>query len=331
MGLSSTILENLFWNIPSRIRVAYDPLGLDVLREEISDNLVPFLTGRTHNPEEAFWCIVLLRWSQADRPKKTERNFLKWERRLKLTWAWTAKKGNPIGPGGFAGIQEAEKQAESITPNDNFKSLLSDQRNQGMLGEYRTMLEGLGLVEGVTLKNDGTELDWTTGAGEPPSLGNSWVSWRSAFLTARNRGYPFFRIQLRKALHSNMRQLASGLAFTNWSLKSQWGKAASKMEELCAVAKFASKYCDWADAVRLNFDRLAIDNSSEMTRWPGALLIPLRYYSGKNKERWQKVKKFGSIKNAERIRFLVDWHHWEMLLRTRSPSEFWVEWDSSDF
>lgn len=66
------MLDGVFWSRPSEDDDARptDPLGLDAMREELSDRPVPCLTGRTWSHEEFFWSLVFLRWAEEE--KRTE-------------------------------------------------------------------------------------------------------------------------------------------------------------------------------------------------------------------------------------------------------------------
>ncbi len=54
------MFDGVFWSRPSDDDDARptDPLGLDAMREELSDRLVPCLTGRTREHEQFFWSLV---------------------------------------------------------------------------------------------------------------------------------------------------------------------------------------------------------------------------------------------------------------------------------
>jgi hypothetical protein len=126
-------LDGVFWTQPSDDEERpTDPLGLDAMREELSDVLRPCLTARTWRHEDFFWSLVFLRW--AEHEEDTEENrvarFLHWERCLKLHWARE-------GLDRFPGVNRARAQAaEADSPSTAFRPLLKNQRAQGMLGAH---------------------------------------------------------------------------------------------------------------------------------------------------------------------------------------------------
>src|SRR5262249_59422849 len=108
-----------------------DPLGLDGMREELSDRLVPSLTGRTWSHEEFYWSLVFVRWAEEEHTDDARvRRFLHWERCLKLYWVHCRR-------GDFAGVRRAKDQAaERGAPFKSFRPLLKNQRSQGLLGAH---------------------------------------------------------------------------------------------------------------------------------------------------------------------------------------------------
>lgn len=84
------LLDSGYWSKrEAETLVPLDPLGLDQMKEELADKLVPYLTGRTDSVEEAFWTMTFLRWATADtfNDSTIVRRFLTGERCLKLVWA----------------------------------------------------------------------------------------------------------------------------------------------------------------------------------------------------------------------------------------------------
>jgi hypothetical protein len=52
----------MFWTRPSTDEATpTDPLGLDSMRDELADKLVPCLTGRTRSHEDFYWCLTFPR------------------------------------------------------------------------------------------------------------------------------------------------------------------------------------------------------------------------------------------------------------------------------
>ena len=76
----------LFWTKPSSDDARpTDPLGLDAMRDELADTLVPCLTGRTRTHEDFYWCLTFTRWASS-KPSEKDRvaRLLIYERWLKL-------------------------------------------------------------------------------------------------------------------------------------------------------------------------------------------------------------------------------------------------------
>ena len=104
------LLDSVFWTERAgEISVPLDPLGLDQMKEELADELVPCLTGRTDSVEDAFWTMTFLRWaaSISTTDSATITRFLFWERCLKLVWTHFRS----LLHDGFPGIQRASSQS----------------------------------------------------------------------------------------------------------------------------------------------------------------------------------------------------------------------------
>src|SRR5437016_6069533 len=99
-----TLADEVFWTEPPDDDNARptDPLGLDGMREELSDCLVPCLTGRTWRHEDFFWSLVFMHWAHQEEHTEEARvnHFLNWERCLKIYWAHCGRTG-------FAGVKRA--------------------------------------------------------------------------------------------------------------------------------------------------------------------------------------------------------------------------------
>ena len=134
-------LDGVFWTQPSDDEERpTDPLGLDAMREELSDVLIPCLTARTWRHEDFFWSLVFLAGRNRRRTLKrtASHRFLHWERCLKLHWA---REGRDR----FPGVNRARAQAaEADSPSTAFRPLLKNQRAQGMLGAHLGPLRKLG-------------------------------------------------------------------------------------------------------------------------------------------------------------------------------------------
>lgn len=322
-------LNNLFWTGKSADDTALsDPLGLDALREEISDELAPCLTSRTRHAEEAFWCLTLLRWSKSSRPAQIERSFLEWERNLKLVWAKYPCDPRTKAMRSFPGSERAHEQASSPdAPLTAFRPLLANQRSQGMLGQYRTMLQFLNLVEGLELKDAGES--WSRGADDPPELEDgSWRLWRERFANAA-KAYPDFRGRLRESLGATMPELRAGLKRARWGQEANWLAAAPAMGRLEGTARFAYRFCNWADSLRRAFDMLSRDGHGHKVRWPAPLSVPSRYgTSDRNRARWARVRQYNSGTTTGRLGFVATWHREEFAGRGYGNADLWLAWNA---
>ena len=175
---------DLFWTIPSTDGATpNDPLGLDAMRNELADKLVPCLTGRTHSHEDFYWCLTFIRWSSS-RASEKERisQFLRYERWLKLCWANDGRS--------FAGSRQATMQAsEKGAPLKWYAPLLKNQRSQGLLGAHLEPLRKIKLVSPDVLKLTGAGSKLVDGAG-PPVLeqdlpNGAWKPWHRRFERAK--------------------------------------------------------------------------------------------------------------------------------------------------
>lgn len=180
---SSGLLENVFWTVPPEVEDARptDPLGLDAMREELSDHLVPCLTGRTWSHEDFLWTMTLLRWSASEPTERARvQSFLEWERRLKLHWVHK-------GLSKFAGVEEASKQAEEDdAPSLGYRPLLVNQRSNGLLGAHLAPMRKLGLVDEASYRLTPLGDRLVEGVGKAPELTDgSWSNWQSAFNRVR--------------------------------------------------------------------------------------------------------------------------------------------------
>lgn len=125
--------DEMFWTAPSLAEDSHptDPLGLDVMREELSDRLVPCLGGRTRSHEDFFWTLTLLHWATSQPTESAKvQAFLEWERCLKLYWVKQGRKG-------FTGVEEATRQSrDPNAPSIYYRPLLVNQRSNGLLGAH---------------------------------------------------------------------------------------------------------------------------------------------------------------------------------------------------
>lgn len=248
---------DLFWTTPSIENVTpTDPLGLDAMRDELADKLVPSLTGRTRSHEDFYWCLVFIGWSSV-RPSEKERiaQFLDYERWLKLCWFHQGREG-------FAGSRQAKKQAnQSGAPVKKFSPLLKNQRSQGLLGAHLEPLRKIGLVHLGVLKLTGIGSKLVEGAGHPicgQDLPEGvWERWHQRFEKAM-RGYsPAFKRKLRRLLAGSMPWLPEALSRSDWRTQQAWTKAAKYLDPGHApYARLAGEFIDWAEMVRTYFECL---------------------------------------------------------------------------
>jgi hypothetical protein len=319
-----SFFDNVFWTVPPSDRESgtTDPLGLDAMRDELSNRLVPALTARTHRHEDFFWTLVFLNWG-CDQKTDDGRvaKFLAWERCLKLWWCHRKLSG-------FSGVQRAKIQAShDDAPSLGFSPLLTNQRAQGLLGAHLGPLRALKLVEQAELIPTDDGKDLVEGAGETPSLvAGSWKNWDKAFdrvLIAFGR-----RIvnALRSRLWSAMPQLKAALEHLNWPSRANWRGAASLMgKELAVYARLAHEFCPWSEELRKRFNA-ALDLpplSAEYDVGPTLkkdIPVPLK--------RWRPLRKVLLSWKTNDIRTLIDLH--TAVFEDRGYSkELWLIWEDN--
>jgi hypothetical protein len=321
-----TILDGVFWSRPPEdddSRPA-DPLGLDAMREELSDHLVRCLTGRTWSHEEFFWSLVFLRWAEEE--ERTDearvRRFLHWERCLKLHWAHRR-------PEGFPGVNRARIQAaERGAPSARFRPLLKNQRTQGMLGAHLEPLRKLALVSGaaVALTDDGRSL--VAGAGSVPELKDGdWSSWTRVFVRAERGFDGFFRRRLRERLASKMPELHAALAAVRWRQSASWKQAAKHIgAPLRPFALLADEFCPWADSLRVLFHDLV--RSSPRDPAP-VLPPPISRPIPRGLVRWKPLRQaLRRWRRREGDRVLADLHQ-RVFSERGYEHDVWIRWEDS--
>jgi len=319
-----TMLEGVFWSRPSEDDDARptDPLGLDAMREELSDRLVPCLTGRTRSHEEFFWSLVFLRWGEEEEQTDEARvqRFLHWERCIKLHWA----RG---GRDGFTGVNRARSQgAEHGAPSAFFRPLLKNQRAQGMLGAHLGPLRRLDLVSEtrLALVEEGPSL--IAGAGPPPNLRDQdWGSWSRAFGRAGKAYDGRFRQRLRERLGTKMPNLRAALTAVRWRQRPAWKEAARHIGDAQRpFSLLADEFCPWADLVRgLFHDLVTMSPASHAPQLPPALSTPIPRGLG----RWEPLRhSLRRWRRHEADRVLADLH--ERVFRERGyERDLWMRWE----
>lgn len=142
---------SIFWTKPYKLHTERnaDPLGIDALREAMSDVLAPCLTKGTHSADEYLWVLIGLKWGATKIPSGFEvriwPKFQRFERALKLYW-WKFHIHRH-----FNGVNEVRNLAVNSRPNLN-TALLKNERAAGLLGTYITSLRDIGLVDKHTLR-----------------------------------------------------------------------------------------------------------------------------------------------------------------------------------
>ena len=219
-----------FWTLPSEDRASRttDPLGLDSMRSQLADRLVPCLTGRVWTHENFFWTLVLIQWARFEK-KRT-----------------------------FSGIEKAREQSEmSSEPSERYEPLLKNPRALGLLGVHLGPLRLLGFVEAHELRITARARNLLQGVGDafPSFSARDWHSIRRAF--GRPRRVFGWRTaeQLRLAMHDHMPDLSAALKALRWSAVPRWGESARFLGRARAHAALAADFCAWADEVRAWFDR----------------------------------------------------------------------------
>ena len=166
--------SSLFWNRAEKHTGdrAADPLGLDALREAMSNTLVPLLTGGTRRAYEFVWTLIGLRWAREHTGSTIDKDifyngFAMFERGLKQYWYYSSKR---TGAGSNIIKQICQKRKPDLnTP------ILSDQRATGLLGSYIMSLRGMELVKSNSLLLNDDQVDKVLG-GVKFTSGRNWSS-----------------------------------------------------------------------------------------------------------------------------------------------------------
>lgn len=315
------LLQHVFWTMSRREDNPPDPLGLDTMREQLSNILVPYLTGRTTSISHAFWMLVLLKWSSSESSNDSDatRQFLRWERCLKLVWAHY----QPTSPeDSFSGIESARKQArDDGAPNQSYHRLLADPRAQGLLGSYLRPMRKLGLIQEDRLALTEIANLWTEGANMAPKLQNgNWNQWKNAFTSTYQANINVFRRHLHDRLRIKMPKLYVALESLGWPQEEAWHKASKWLEPSSSYALLAHDFCRWADRVRKVFDSLVFDGCTKILSWPTLnVTIPSELADS----RWNKVRTFCTPEKVT-VERLAEWHREEFEMRGRGESQLWL-------
>jgi hypothetical protein len=315
---------DLFWSAPSgqeRTRPS-DPLGLDAIREELSGKLVPYLTGRTRRPEDFLWTLAILRWSQDERSDSARvARALQWERRLKLWWCKTGFED-------FAGVRGARAQcAEDGAPRSDGRSLLRDQRAQGLIGAHLRPLESLGLVEADRLRLTSDGEDLVQGVGGAPVLRDGdWETWNAGFSIAeRGIGRTSVR-RLQQHIHEAMPILYRALNAVRWRRTPAWDLVAPKLGETAPFAQFASRFLPWAVETKLTFDRLLEGKVPKHRRHGCQAPLGITKWSELAKPYVSRLAKREPIE-----RVMAEWHRHVYQKRSYGDGDLLAVWEEGHF
>lgn len=318
------MLDSVFWSQPPEDDGGRptDPLGLDGMREELSDRLVPCLTGRTWSHEEFFWSLVFVRWAEEEERTDEARvaRFLHWERCLKLHWAHRGRDR-------FAGVNRARKQVDAPhAPSTFFRPLLINQRAQGMLGAHLGPLRKLGLVSetAIVLTDEGPSL--TAGAGSVPDLKNEdWSNWTRAFNRAGKGFNGGFRRRLRERLAAKMPDLHAALSAVGWRQSPSWKQAATHIGAAQRpFALLADEFCPWADDLRGLFHKLV---QSPPKNPAPVLPSPLSRPIPPALSRWEPLKHvLRRWRRREGDRVLADLHR-RVFAERGYEHDLWIRWE----
>jgi hypothetical protein len=316
------LLDSVYWTEKEvETVVPLDPLGLDQMKEELADRLVPFLTGRTDSIEEAFWAMTFLRWATTDNSSEgaTVTRFLQWERCLKLVWAHFLSMAPYQN---FPGILRARSQSEEEgAPSSRFRPLLVNQRTQGLLGAYLRPLRKLGLVESNALLLSEVGRLWTNSVSSWPSISDGrWADWKSAFLSVRRQNLEVFAPKLRDLLRAKMPSLNTALQHARWRREASWARAARWLGDDAPYARLAQSFGPWADRVREVFDEIVFGGRKQAGRIP-----PFRGEIPPQLEgpRWGWMRAELCDRPLS-IGTLAEWHRREYALRGKSAGQLWL-------
>lgn len=323
MATANNAFEGVFWTEPPEDDTRpIDPLGLDAMRDELSDLLVPCLTGRTHSHEEFYWSLVFFRWAAEGQQSESKRirAFLEWERCLKLSWAHQGRDG-------FNGLRQARIQGtHPHAPSRDFRPLLKNQRTQGLLGSHLGPIRKLHLMKETTLSLNDIGMALVAGAGEAPNLEDGdWKGWARAFGRAGAAYDARFRNKLRGILKKEMPDQWRALDSVGWTKRPSWRKASDRLgERLKPYAALAAEYCPWADEVRSLFQKLIYAPHEEPSeRLPPRL--PAKIPSGL--KRWDPLRfALKDWRRHEPIRVLANLHG--VVFGERGHElDLWLRWE----
>ena len=125
------MFTSVFWNAPHKqlYERTGDPLGLDALREAMSDCLVPHITGATRHADDYVWILVGLRWAEQRASTAVDADiweeFRKFERALKQYWhQFTTRRD-------YQGTRVVERLCKDARPNVN-ERILENERATGV-------------------------------------------------------------------------------------------------------------------------------------------------------------------------------------------------------
>jgi len=287
------------------------------MRDELSDRLVPALSGRTRSHEDFFWTMAFVQWSSVH-PNDDDRvrDFLAWERRLKLVWARYQPNKS------FAGSRRAKEQSEAAKPSAKFQPLLANQRSQGLLGAHLRPLRQLMLVKERELALTQYRETLMDGLAQAPRLGGTWESWKSAFGQVRGSYGVSFRKRLRQRMAEKMPELNAALSKLGWCETESWHLAAKHMLKHQRHALLAHEFCAWSRRVRQEFNAMIKDPKREVH------LTPLKSSIPSDLRNWEPLKCMLERLNGEtdHRQLLCSLHSSIFAVRGYSKEDCWVVW-----
>lgn len=308
----------LFWTEPPLDQSSQptDPLGLDAMRDELADKLVPCLTGRTKSHEDFYWTLVFIKWaSQQPTEEARIREFLRYERYIKLTWAHAKRTG-------FIGVIKASEQANSKgAPKVAYTPLLKNQRSQGLLGAHLGPLQKLGLVKDLQMTTEGDELIKGAGQSITGLRDGDWRQWMNAFRSTE-KGYGVaFKRRFQQRLAERMPLLRDALQHCRWNESSQWGKAAHVMASSALYARLAGEYCSWADEMKRFFQEAVLTQGRSKQHLPPRLKASIPGDLGRFDPLRRVLCQWGS---KDPFKLLAEWHRNVYEARGYSTNDLWV-------
>ena len=238
-----------------------DPLGLDALREAMSNCLVPHLTGSTSHADDYLWVLVGLRWARGEAPTTVDADvwdeFRKFERALKQYWhKFTARRD-------YLGKRDVAKLCEYNRPNVN-QRILTDERATGLLGNYIASLRAIGLVEKSALAptKTGDQLIRGIGFTARPRTFTSWPALRAAYCETEREVRRCRNALSSHLFRDNHMRCAAKATLLSATAQSWSGLAARLSAEQRRIARACAAVLDVEEAMIEAFSELVAGRQS---------------------------------------------------------------------